>query len=77
MSFLGASNVNFRWLKVWRSYHVAKLLWRSYYVAKVLATHSALSTEVQCEEASKFIWHLGILHIDINIHILFIKIKLE
>ena len=37
-SFLGAGNVNFRWFKVWRSYHVAKLLWRSYHVAKLLAT---------------------------------------
>ena len=25
-------------MKVWRSYHVVKLLWRSYHVAKLLAT---------------------------------------
>ena len=39
-SCLGVGNVNFRCMKVWRSYHVAKLLWRSYHVAKLLATVS-------------------------------------
>ena len=34
----GVGNVNFRCMKVWRSYHVAKLPWRSYHVAKLLAT---------------------------------------
>ena len=37
-SCFGVSNANFRCMKVWRSYHVAKLLWRSYHVAKLLAT---------------------------------------
>ena len=37
-SCFGVGNVNFRCMKVWRSYHVAKLLWRSYHVAKLLAT---------------------------------------
>ena len=30
-SCFGVGNVNFRCMKVWRSYHVAKLLWRSYW----------------------------------------------
>ena len=38
-SCFGVGNVNFPCMKVWRSYHVAKLLWRSYHVAKLLATH--------------------------------------
>ena len=37
-SCFGVGNVNFRCMKVWRSYHVAKLLWQSYHVAKLLAT---------------------------------------
>ena len=37
-SCFGVGNVNFRCMKVRRSYHVAKLLWRSYHVAKFLAT---------------------------------------
>ena len=39
-SCFGVANVNFRCMKVWRSYHVAKLLWRSHHVAKLLATVS-------------------------------------
>ena len=31
-------HVSLHLLKVWRSYHVAKLLWRSYHMAKFLAT---------------------------------------
>ena len=38
-SCFGVGNANFRCMKVWQSYHVAKLLWRSYHVAKLLATH--------------------------------------
>ena len=37
-SCFGVGNVNFRCMKVWRSYHVVKLLRRSYHVAKLLAT---------------------------------------
>ena len=31
-------HISLHLLKVWRSYHVTKLLWRSYHVAKLLAT---------------------------------------
>ena len=37
-SCFGVGNVNFRCMKVWQSFHVAKLLRRSYHVAKLLAT---------------------------------------
>ena len=36
-------NVNFRCMKVWRSYHVAKLLWRNYHMAKLLATENFIT----------------------------------
>ena len=34
-SCFGVGKVNFRCMKVWRSYHVAKLQWQSYHVAKL------------------------------------------
>ena len=37
-SCFGVGNANFRCMKVWRSFNVAKLLWRSYHVVKLLAT---------------------------------------
>ena len=40
-SCFGVGNTNFRCMKVWRSYHVTKLLLRSYHVAKLLATYSS------------------------------------
>ena len=43
-SCFGVGNVNFRCMKVWQSYHVAKLLWRSYHVAKLLATNGSRGT---------------------------------
>ena len=42
-SCFSEGNVNFRCMKVWRSYHVAKLLWRSYHVAKLLATKACFT----------------------------------
>ena len=42
-SCFGVGNVNFRCMKVWRSYHVAKLLWRSYWQPSVVSVlHSLL-----------------------------------
>ena len=37
-SCFSIGNANFRCMKVWRSYHVVKLLWLSYHVTKLLAT---------------------------------------
>ena len=34
-------------MKVWRSYHVTKLLWRSYHVAKLLATFTTSLLDAQ------------------------------
>ena len=42
-SCFGVGNVNFRCMKVWRSYHVVKLLWRNYNETKLLATENLAS----------------------------------
>ena len=42
-SCFGVGNVSFRCMKVWRSYHVARLLWQSYHVTKLLATSQTLN----------------------------------
>ena len=44
-SCFGVDNANFRCIKVWRSYHVVKLLWQSFHVAKLLATLRPVHTE--------------------------------
>ena len=43
-SFLGASSVNFRWLKVWRSYCGEVTMWRSYWQTTYSTTQLASFT---------------------------------